>query len=392
MNGNAKGLCIDWVAGPSAQVELFSPTMSAAGGGQAFQMKYTPPFRATIRPPVEELNVGAGELDPIQLALTDLIKKAENNAADAALLADMQLLGEELLTFLIPRYVQSDLRAGNLFLEIGMDTALLSYPWELMHDGEDFLCLKHSLGRFVNSSSQLPTTLQPPSTLLGSALAKLSVLVISVPAPEPRQSAAGAALVYDKLQEAEAETTAIIECLAAVADVEPKVLIGKEATYHNVFSALKREQFQIIHYNGHAYFNDRKPYLSGLVLHDRDMTTGPLASTIGTKPPVLCFINACETAKSVQAASTGNRLDIYGLARGFLDTGAYLLGSRWKINDQTSAEFAKQFYTSLIQDGKSMGKATLEARKACKQAVPADVFGWASYVYYGDPRICFRRA
>lgn len=71
----------------------------------------------------------------------------------------------------------------------------------------------------------------------------------------------------------------------------------REATFNNVYKALKRGQYQIIHFNGHARFDDQNHYRSGLVLYDSDMITGQLASTIGQKPPILCFINACETAK-----------------------------------------------------------------------------------------------
>ena len=41
----------------------------------------------------------------------------------------------------------------GVFLALGVDELLLDLPLELMHDGEDFLALKHPLGRFVNSSS-----------------------------------------------------------------------------------------------------------------------------------------------------------------------------------------------------------------------------------------------
>jgi CHAT domain-containing protein len=297
--------------------------------------------------------------------------------------------GAQLQTFLIRRYAHEDLRKGGLFLEIGMDEALLNYPWELMHFGEDFLCLRHYVGRHVISRSPA-TRAKQPSSILGSSLKTLSILLISVPNPQPRESPGGRRIVYDALPEAAAETKAIVDTVSGIKGVKLDLLQKRNATYDDVFSALRREQYHIIHFNGHAHFDDQNPYRSGLVLFDDDMETGELESLISLKPPILCFINACETAKSVDATGAENRLDMYGLARAFLDTGAYLLGSRWKVQDATAKEFAEKFYTSLIKDGKSLGEAIALSRRACKAVDPADPFGWASYVYYGDPRVCFQ--
>jgi CHAT domain-containing protein len=142
-----------------------------------------------------------------------------------------------------------------------------------------------------------------------------------------------------------------------------------------------------VHFNGHAYFNDQRPRDSGLVLHDQDMKTGAVVGFFGKRPPVLCFINACETAR---VGKWNERYDIFGLARAFLETGTYLLGSRWRINDKAAAEFATNFYSALIGNGRAVGTAMLEARRLSKTS-GLDEFAWASYMYYGDPRMCFRR-
>jgi CHAT domain-containing protein len=83
------------------------------------------------------------------------------------------------------------------------------------------------------------------------------------------------------------------------------------------------------------------------------------------------------------------RYDIFGLARAFLETGAFLLGNRWKVGDAAAAAFAKAIYTELL-DGRPLGRAVRDARKACRRESPKD-FSWASYTFYGDPRLCFRQ-
>src|SRR5436190_445495 len=108
--------CIDWFGGPSAQIEIFSPTA-----------------------------------------------------------------GEELFDLVVPRYVHADLRDPGLSLEIGVDERLLSYPWELLHDGGEYLCLKHNIGRFVNGERAAIPRFQDP---WDKELETVRVLIISVPNPQ----------------------------------------------------------------------------------------------------------------------------------------------------------------------------------------------------------------
>jgi CHAT domain-containing protein len=275
----------------------------------------------------------------------------------------------------------ANLRKPKIFVELGADEDLLGYPWELMHDGENFLCLRHYLGRFINS-----TTSSPPATqsvdLWGESFETLSVLVIGVPNPMPRNK-----VTYENLSFVEKEMSAIVDVLTKIKGVDVKVLPGKDATHMKVFQALTKNTYHIIHYCGHAEIDNDFPNQSGLILHDQPMMTGSLTTFVAKAKPVLCFINGCETA---EGASAKQAFNFYGLARAFLQTGAYLVGSRWKINDELAAEFAPAFYRSLLEQGNPLGKAVLEARQACYKMDPDD-FAWASYVLYGDPRVRFRR-
>jgi hypothetical protein len=81
MNDDMK-FCVNWVAGPSCQVELFSP--AAAGAGYGYQLKYTPPFRSTIRPPAIKLRASARALNRIKQRLNALVEKLEGRSRAAA--------------------------------------------------------------------------------------------------------------------------------------------------------------------------------------------------------------------------------------------------------------------------------------------------------------------
>jgi CHAT domain-containing protein len=382
------GYRLAWHPGPSAQIEIFSPPAGQTG---FHQIKYTPPFHSTIRPPLQRSNLGPGEFRGLDHDLERLAPVLDarygqegadpSSSGDQDTLADLATLGGLLFNYTLPRYVRSELQDECIYLEIGMDESLLGYPWELMHDGEEFLCLRHCVGRFVNAAS---ATNQPVARSMWQSAKpeRLSMLLISVPAPQPRSSQ-----TFDRLTAAEAETEAIIETLQPVREhLKLDVLARQKATLAEVFRTLQKNEYQIIHFCGHARFRSDEPRLSSLALHDQDMTTGAVVSFISEARPVLCFINACESAKAVAAKE---RLDIYGLAQALLETGAYLLGSRLRVDDEAAAVFARTFYGALFKEGKPLGEAIRGGRVACKKARP-DAFAWASYVLYGDPRVCFK--
>jgi CHAT domain-containing protein len=213
-------------------------------------------------------------------------------------------------------------------------------------------------------------------------------LLISVPQPQPR----GGGAIYDPLVEAEAETREIVKTLTALGGaVNLDLLKGPDATRDAVMEKIRTGHYHIVHFNGHAVFKSDRPERSALVLFDEDLTTAAIFAYFRRHPPVLFVMNGCETAAT--GASTSDwkdRYDILGLARVFLETGAYLVGNRWKVGDKGAAAFAQAFYSGLVQ-GLPLGRAVRDARIACRAATPADDFSWASYLYYGDPRLCFRK-
>jgi CHAT domain-containing protein len=381
---SSRGATVGWEAGSSAQLELFSPQTTE---DSQYRLKYSPPFRSTMRPPTSDVPLGLTELDPIAASLDQIVTfvdargRARQAPAAGEALSHMRRVGRQLYDLVVLQDVQADLRADELYIEIGADEKLLDYPWELMHDGKDFLCLKHLVGRFVNLTR--PPSL-PQKPLRGWSAETLRMLLISVPRPQPRGRT-----TYDPLLGAEEETRAILETLLPLhSEIEVELL--RNPTFNEVYEAIDENRYHIVHFNGHAYFDNHDQYKSSLVLCDRDMTTGHLRNYFAKQPPVFFFMNACETTTTNSATGRWrDRYQIFGLARAFLDTGAYLLGSRWKIGDNGALAFARAFYTLLIKERRSLGTSIRNARVACKEAMPADDLSWASYTFYGDPRLYF---
>lgn len=388
---SGSGFTIGWDSGAMAQVELSSP--KDANG--KYRIKFTPPYRKTIRPPDSELRLTRRALSPIDDRLAKLAVESESarklqgnvGGVQVDIAATAKSFGRMLSSLVVPPPVLSELSGRDLYLEFGVDEQLLGYPWELLHDDDDFLCLKHKFGRFVNASSYVPPPANRPTPWERQPL---SVLLVSVPNPQPREP--GVHINPLTWVEQEAETTR--ELLSGVPDVELRILSGSDATHENVWQALDERRYHIIHFSGHAEFDEQQMQDSGLVLFDQNMSAAHLTGLLARHPPVLAFMNACETAKTGNTAGAGGvngwseRTDLFGLARPFLEVGSYLIGSRWLIDDKAAAAFARAFYEKLVE-GMPLGDVIRMARLASRDA--SKDLSWGSYVYYGDPRICFRR-
>ena len=290
------------------------------------------------------------------------------------------------------KVIDTDLQRGY-FLSFTLDEALLNYPWELVYD-DDFYCLKHRVGRIVNSSEKNPPSMES-AEWWGERLERPSVLVIAPCRPEVPG--------YPELPAARDEAVAITELLQNDLGLRVDALIDEKATFSNVIEALQIRieldndiKYQIIHFCGHADYDETNSGNGCLILHDQKLETNLIAAHFGDTRPILCFINACNSAQTAAASTSPasinlmEQFNIYDLGRAFLRTGAYLVGSRWMLSDGVAKRFALSFYESLLLKGDPIGEAIRLSRVTCKDEF-ADDFGWASYVFYGDPRVRFLR-
>ena len=386
---------LDWDGGAGAVIDIFR---YGIGDPPAYHLRYGSPFRRTMRAPAVPVQMTDVELGTVDEELRRLAQSiglggrggtvVGMKAGDTRIFERLADVGGLLFDIVLPTYAQNELLRGDLFLEIGTDELLLHYPWELMHDGEDFLCLHHHIGRFVNLAQPLGENIEL-FTGGEDRTVDMNVLLISV----PRRTAG---MPFSKLAAAEEELQAVLDTLHELG-IEPEVLIGKDATFFRVRKKLKQRPYQIVHFCGHALFNEDNPQQSALVLYNQLLTTAGLTSAFRQHHPTLCFINGCETARSDEEAEAAASEDftelqrsysVYGLARPFLEAGSYLLGSRWRLADKAAAQFAKTFYYSLLGEGLPIGRAITQARRAVYES-HRESFAWASYVYYGDPRVQF---
>lgn len=177
--------------------------------------------------------------------------------------------------------------------------------------------------------------------------------------------------------------------------VRIRELRGKEATKRIVFDALRSGQYDVIHYAGHASFNDRIPSRSGILCAGREVLSGADLAGVGNLP-ALAFFNACEAARVRRGAERKNedlsmpkRIERnVSLAEAFLRGGiANYIGTYWPVGDTAALRFAETFYTDLL-NGKPIGAALQTGRAALQQLSSVD---WADYVHYGSFHFVLKR-
>ncbi len=190
------------------------------------------------------------------------------------------------------------------------------------------------------------------------------------------------------LRAAADEVDTIARELAEVLDIVR--LDPDEATNRKLNEALSGDApFDLIHYSGHAHFDDGDPSRSGLHLKDSLLDADKIRRL--NRGGSLVFLNACESA---EVGATGvvrtmpyliGRPDpVVGLASAFIYSGALgCVGSLWPMYDRAAAQLAIAFYRFVLA-GDPTGEALRRARADLREAYPHG-HTWASYVLYGDP-------
>jgi hypothetical protein len=148
----------------------------------------------------------------------------------------------------------------------------------------------------------------------------------------------------------------------------------------NSFIAALRRGYDIVHYSGHAFFDNVLPGRSGLVLSDDVLTASDVRFMLDfTRSPII-YANACLAGriKSVSSRFTG-------LAAAFLRAGAAgYVSPLWSIDDRDAAALAMAYYEALLTQRLPIGECLRVAKLA--QAKSRSIT-WASYVLYGDPTL-----
>lgn len=315
--------------------------------------------------------IAPSEINKLSSEIIGILNKTTRYGLLASgLITELKKIGQLLYDELLTKQVKDKLskfREANLILSI--DEQLVMLPWELLYDGELFLCLKFNLGRSIRTSQ-----IEYEPHYRGTT-SNLKMLILSNPLGD--------------LEFAHKEGISIRNQLDKKRDTIHVAL--KSSDIDTAYVKKNLRDYDIVHFAGHCEYNLKDPMDSGWVLRDGRLTCREILSMAQTAPlPNIVFSNACQSA-DVAKDLIESEEKIYGLANAFLLSGVrHYIGTFWKIPDEASLTFAEEFYLRLIA-GHSVGEAIRQARSELIKKYGIDSIIWASYLVYGDPTLTLFR-
>lgn len=275
---------------------------------------------------------------------------------------DLKASGSTIYRLFLPNNIRDQLKHQNGNLIIKTDEQEI--PWELMHDWDRFLSLKFPIARHIMTRESIRINERTINK-------KPKILFIINP-------------TWD-LPGTEKEVETIIKKLGKKAVIT--LIKGKKANSLKVFSLLWKDDWDIIHYSGHAYFNKENPDESGIILDNNHIiSTSEIKRSLNWNP--LIFLNACSSGKSISDdedySETGQ--DTIWLASSFIIGWAkWVVSTMWPVNDNIAKDFAIDFYSNFLKWA-PVWESILEAKQNSFTKDDKNVT-WASFVYYGNPNL-----
>jgi CHAT domain-containing protein len=310
-----------------------------------------------------------GKVDHARLVQTIERARAslELRAGESALIPDLAALYDWLV-----RPIEPHLGAPGTPLLLITDGEIAGVPFAALRDTTQgrYVIEQHPL-RFRSSLRDAGRAARK------SAPVNPSVLLVADPAFDRRTFPALA-----RLPGAAAEVRAI------AAQYGNTVLLAGSAATRTAFEAALR-QASILHYAGHAVFDDERPDQSVLVLApgSDDAERGRITATDLERADLghvrLVVLSACETIRSRSGRSGG----FAGLAGAFLAAGAGgVVGSLWPVDDRLTQELMSEFHRAYRQSGDGADALRAAQLRLLHSAEPAvrSPTAWAAFRYAGN--------
>jgi tetratricopeptide (TPR) repeat protein len=322
-------------------------------------------FTSTIRH-YSQCSVSFPDIDRLCLELTNVLYRKNysckfGNDDSIRLKKPAQLLWDYLLTKPIKDKLKN---AGINNLVLLLDEGLISIPWELLFDGNNFLSLKFNIGRLVRTQGKVNNT-----QYRGPA-GKLKMLILANPTGDLKSAYLEGVNIKNQFIKKSKEIK----------------IDFKSTQIDSLYLKKNLHDYDIVHFAGHCEYDENGDN-TGWVLNDRRFTAQDILTMGETVSlPSLVFSNSCQSAHVGGAYIDENlQKKTYSLASAFLFSGVrHYIGCVRKIEDPESQDFSQEFYSQLL-NGESVGESLRLSRLKliCKYGINS-VF-WTSYLLYGDP-------
>lgn len=284
----------------------------------------------------------------------------------------LEMIGRRMYSLLIPDAMQRLIDEHPDFsLTITSNNPEL--PWELLHDGKQYLCLSRMLARMPTGQT-FPRRVRDFTGTPGS---QKRVLLISTGTADDLPGA------VEEIEEIDQE----LRRHSTIVSITK--LVGDEVTSSRLTDELSLGDYHLIHYAGHAGFDRRRPERSYLLLPNGERFRADRVQRLLEGHPIV-FLNACESSRSGSQDDGGSTASTVaqsqGLATAFVYGGApACVGSLWPVFDDSARTLARAFYSHLLGTSEPVGEALRCAREVCR-TTSQDLVTWAAYALYGEPR------
>ncbi len=272
-------------------------------------------------------------------------------------LEDLGGLGRMLAEQLLPPKARARLAQSTApELVLTLDDQLGRVPWELLHDGREFLGLRFGVGRVVSSASMLSASKTRQSK------GPLKIALVADPQGTLPETLRHGAQLGTHLGDRP----------------EYQALVNDRRVSRAEFIA-EFSSSDVVHVAGEAKYGD-----TGFVLGDGVITAADLARLPSTATvPRLVYFTASEPI--TPGRNPHDEGTVFGLATAIVTTGVkHFIGSLRTLPGAVGFQLAHEFYRQLA-GGTSIGIALREARRDAARRLGKTDLAWASYVLYGDP-------
>jgi CHAT domain-containing protein/tetratricopeptide (TPR) repeat protein len=305
-------------------------------------------------------------VDTVRLArtVTRLLGLLEDGAGEAAVNPLLEQLHEWLLA-----PIRERLGPAGTALVLVVDGTLAQVPFAALRDRRGRYLMQDHPTRFAVS---LRDAWRPRHARTAGGTA-----VVADPAFEPREHPG-----LSRLPGAAAEAAAIAREYGGA-----RVLSGPAATGSAVREALQTAG--VVHYAGHAVFDDERPERSYLVLAPAPERLGSGRLTAGSlgemhlEQAPLVVLAACRTVNAGQGRAQG----FSGLAGGLLAAGAGgVVGGLWEVDDASTRPLMLAFhhhYRALGDGARALRAAQLQLLASGDPALRSPS-AWAGFRYAGQ--------
>jgi two-component system, OmpR family, alkaline phosphatase synthesis response regulator PhoP len=244
---------------------------------------------------------------------------------------------------------------------------LLRVPFECLLDGvldaSSYLVLRHPFARTIMNDD--PTRLASVSPGFFNDLydkgRELRILLI-------------ASNTYPPISDADNEIKILSKELKRIFEqkriaVHVHVIPTKQATYTTVRNILRKCNYHVVHYAGHADYDKDLPEQSYLVFREKQnaqddmkrLSAAEIQQLLRGSDVRFVYLSCCRGTTTGAPAKLLDG-DFLGMADGIIRAGVpAVLGFRWSVSDSSAKMLALEFYKSLAEQGQ-LDTALLHAR------------------------------